>query len=165
MIRAAFATLMLTAGGAAADAMSLATAAAMADCASEGGVLELDEGAAQMVDLTGDGSADDALVWEYGGFCGPDLGFRGGSGGAPLHVAVGDRVGTFMAGSWTLADVVFASDGETRPPLRVLMLARHGSACDGAGASPCVEAVVWDAGDRLFRTVATPPRADERDAE
>ncbi|MFN4160186.1 MAG: hypothetical protein ACK4GO_17595 [Gemmobacter sp.] len=164
MIRIALLAL-LAATSLQAEPMARATEAAEAACRAEGGTLELAEGAAVAVDLTGDGSADDALVWEYGAFCAPDLGFRGGSGGGMLHVAVGDAVGSFMAEAWTLIDVPFTYEddegGEMPPPVRVLMLARHGSACDGFGASPCVEAVVWDAGERLFRTVAAPPEPDE----
>lgn len=137
-----------------ADPMALAMEAAAADCAAEGGRLEVAEGAAQLLDLTGDGSADDALVWEYGAFCAPDLGFRGGSGGAMLHLAVGDVVQSLPAGAWTLTDAAFTFDGETGPPVRILLIAQHGSQCGGAGASACIEAVTWDAGERRFMTVA-----------
>jgi hypothetical protein len=139
-----------------ADPMAVATAAAGADCRAEGGTLELAEGAAVLADLTGDGSADDAAVWEYGGFCGPDLGFRGGSGGAMLHLAVGDVVTSVHAGSWTLQDVAFQVDGEMNPPVRMVLIARHGSYCDSFGASPCVEALVWSADERRFLTVMRP---------
>jgi hypothetical protein len=139
-----------------ADPMTVAIAAAQADCKAEGGTLELAEGAAVLADLTGDGSADDAAVWEYGGFCGPDLGFRGGSGGAMLHLAVGDVVTSIHAGSWTLQDVAFAVDGEVNPPVRMVLIARHGSYCDSFGASPCVEALVWNADERRFLTVMRP---------
>lgn len=140
-----------------ADPLALATAAALATCADEGGTMDLAEDAAQRLDLTGDGTADDALVWELGGFCGPDLGYTGGSGGAMLHVAVGDRVQSFMAGSWALQDVVFPVEGEMMPPVRVLLLARHGSACDAFGAALCVEAVTWEAEEGRFLTVAPLP--------
>lgn len=157
MLRSALALLVLSAATspAAADPMALAMQAAAAGCLAEGGArLDLDEGAAQLLDLTGDGTADDALVWEYGAFCAPDRGFRGGSGGAMLHLAVGSHVQSFPAGAWTLTDAAFTRDGETGPPLRILLIAQHGSQCDGAGAAPCVEAVVWDAGDGRFRSVA-----------
>lgn len=144
------------AGQAQADPMTIATAAAQADCQADGGTLELAEGAAVLADLTGDGSADDAAVWEYGGFCGPDLGFRGGSGGATLHLAVGDVVTSIHAGSWTLQDVAFQVDGEVNPPVRMVLIARHGSYCDSFGASPCVEALVWSADERRFLTVMRP---------
>jgi hypothetical protein len=152
------------AGQAQADPMALATAAAQAECQAEGGKMELAEGAAVLADLTGDGSADDAAVWEYGGFCGPDLGFRGGSGGAMLHLAVGDVVTSIHAGSWTVQDVAFAVDGEMNPPVRMVLIARHGSYCDSFGASPCVEALVWNANERRFLTVMRPIE-DEGDAE
>lgn len=147
------AALLLLPLPALADPLALATTAAEAFCTSQGGRMEFAEGAVQRVDLTGDGTADDALVWEYGGFCGPDFGFQGGSGGAMLHVAVGDRVQSFMAGSWVLQDVAFPVEGELMPPVRVLLLARHGSACDSFGAASCVEAVTWEPSEGRFMTV------------
>lgn len=137
-----------------ANPMAAATAAAGAACAEEGGMMELAEGAAQWLDLTGDGVADDALVWEYGAFCAPDLGFRGGSGGAMLHLAVGDHVQSVPAAAWTVQDVTFTAEGEVLPPLRLLLLAQHGSACDGFGAANCVEALVWDGREGRFMSVA-----------
>ncbi|HMO73534.1 MAG TPA: hypothetical protein PKC84_18175, partial [Paracoccaceae bacterium] len=147
-----------------ADAMAAAMASARTDCAAEGGVLELAEGAAQMLDLTGDGTADDALVWELGGFCAPHFGYRGGTGGAALHVAVGEKVQVFGALGWTVQDLVFngteLDEGEVAKALRVLLLAVHGSACDSYGAAPCVHAVVWNAGEGQFLSVM-PPFVDE----
>lgn len=38
----------------------------------------------------------------------------------------------------------------------------HGTACNGAGALPCVEALIW--GDRRFRSVADGKPVPENDA-
>lgn len=164
-IRAFLLASLALAGPAMADPMAAATLAAQADCKAEGGILELAEGAAVLADLTGDGSADDAVVWEYGGFCGPDLGFRGGSGGAMLHLAVGDVVTSVHAGSWTVQDVAFAVDGEVNPPVRMVLIARHGSYCDAFGAAPCVEAMVWSADERRFLTVMRPIEDEDEAAD
>ncbi len=153
MIRCLLALLLLAAP-AAADPMALAMEAAGAACAAEGGTLQVAEGGAQWVDLTGDGVADDALVWEYGAFCAPHFGYRGGSGGAMLHLAVGDVVQSVPAGAWLLQDATFTADGEEMPPVRLLLIAQHGTLCDAFGASPCVEALVWDEGARRFNSVA-----------
>lgn len=156
-VLAALALMLAATGLARADAMAAAMASAQTECAAEGGVLELAEGMAHALDLTGDGTADDALVWELGAFCGPHFGFRGGTGGAALHVAVGETAQVFGALGWAVQDIAFAGveldEGEAPRALRVLLLAVHGTACDTYGAAPCVEAVVWNPNERRFLTV------------
>lgn len=141
------------------QAIALAFAESTATCAAEGGTLRLPEDdPATAVDLIGDGTADDWIIFEAGAFCGPDLGYLGGSGGNYIHAVVGTSVSSWVGGSWVTQDVVFAPEGEALPPLRVLLIATHGSGCDSYGAAPCVVAAAWD-GTRIISQ--TPDMAGE----
>lgn len=130
-------------------AIALATQASRDWCAAEGGQLALPDAPATAVDLTGDGSADDWIVAEEGAFCGPDLGYLGGSGGAMIHAVIADRVQSWLAGGWTVQDLAFTVEGERLPAFPVLVLGLHGTYCDSFGAAPCLLALSWD-GSRLI---------------
>lgn len=132
-----------------AKAITLALTESRDWCAAEGGTLRPPENPATAVDLTGDGSADDWIINESGAFCGPDLGYLGGSGGAMLHAVIGNRVQSWLGGAWLLQDIAFTIEGEVNDPVRVLLLGLHGSHCDSFGAAPCLLALAWD-GERLI---------------
>ncbi len=135
-----------------------ALAEAVAGCEAAGGTLILPEDPVARVDLTGDG-IEDRIVSEDGAFCGPDLGYLGGSAGNRLHAIIGDHVQSLEAGSWTVADIAFTSEGETLMQQRVLLLAVHGAACNSHGAAPCFIAYAWD-GTRLISVLDMFDRQD-----
>lgn len=118
------------------------------DCAARGGTLRLPADPVTWVDLTGDGTLD-RIVSEEGAFCGPDLGYLGGSAGNGLHAIVGETVQTLPPGAWAVADAVFSAEAGAPPPppRRLLILALHGSFCETYGAAPCTLSLAWDAGE------------------
>jgi len=124
-----------------------------AECETLGGTLEIPPDPVTLVDLTGDGT-EDMVISEAGAFCGPDLGYFGGSGGTRINVVIGEHIQHLYGGAWAVQEVAFEVEGETMPPLRYLLIARHGSACDSYGAAPCLEAFAWD-GERMI-SVAHP---------
>jgi hypothetical protein len=91
------------------------------------------------VDLNGDGG-DDTLVDASAFRCSSAPSLYCGSGGCALHAVVGDRAWSFQAEGWRMVDW----DG--RP---ILLIARDGGWCGGAGAQVCYEAVVWSGGEAL----------------
>ena len=146
--RAAAAALILVglSPPAAADPVEGLLAEAAALCTGyESGVFEAGD-AVHAVDLDGDG-APDRLVDESAFACSSDASMYCGSGGCSLHAVVGDTVSTFQAEGWRVIDW----DG--RP---ILLVARDGGWCGGAGAQLCFEAVVWSHGEML--TVMPAPR-------
>ena len=144
------------------QAIALAFAASSARCAAEGGTLRLPEDdPATAVDLTGDGTADDWIINEAGAFCGPDLGFLGGSGGNYIHAVVGTSVSSWFGGGWAIQDVAFLAEGEVGPPARILLLAVHGASCNSFGAAPCFIAAAWD--EEKMISYAPEPEASSDD--
>lgn len=141
------------------QAISLATAENRAWCEEQGGTLQLSDNPATAVDLTSDGTADDWIVNETGAFCGPDYGFLGGSGGAMIHAVIGNKVSSWLGGAWMIHDLSFTYEGEVGPPIRMLMLGMHGSACDSFGAAPCVVTFTWD-GERLIAYAPSSPEGE-----
>lgn len=138
------------------QAIAMAFADSTATCAQEGGTLRLPEDdPATAVDLTGDGTADDWIIYEAGAFCGPDLGFLGGSGGNYIHAVVGASLSSWFGGAWLTQDVIFAPEGEALPAQRILLIAVHGSVCDSYGAAPCVIAAAWDGSRMISQTPDT----------
>lgn len=163
MLRLALALTLLAAPAFATDgalphdqAIALAFAGSVADCATEGGTLRLPEDdPATALDLTGDGTADDWLILEAGAFCGPDLGYLGGSGGNYIHAVVGASLSSWIGGGWTVQDVQFLAEGAFTEPQRVLLLAVHGIGCNSYGAAPCIIAAAWD-GERMVSYQSDP---------
>jgi len=98
---------------------------------------QFDAGSAvQQVDLDGDGKTD--TVIDESKFSGASM--YCGSGGCMLHTIVGDKENTFQVEGWRMIDW----DG--RP---ILLLARDGGWCGGAGAQLCFQAIYWSMGDML----------------
>lgn len=61
-----------------------------------------------------------------------------GSGGAPIHFILnGDTAAGWTGGAWELVRF------NAWAPV-VILLARHGSACDGYGAQSCIQAITVD---------------------
>ncbi len=95
--------------------------------------------AVSRVDLTGDGISD--TVIDEGDFrCSSARSLYCGSGGCSLHAIVNEEVWSFQAEGWRMID------WEGRP---ILLIARDGGWCGGAGAQVCYEAVVWSHGKML----------------
>jgi len=63
-----------------------------------------------------------------------------GTGGCMLHAVIGDRVWSFQAEGWRMIE------WGDRP---ILLVARDGAWCGGAGSQLCFEAVVWSFGEML----------------
>ena len=138
--------LVLCALPAAADPAEDLIADARAACEGfENGVFEVGEAVAT-VDLDGDG-ATDRIVDESAFSCSSAASMYCGSGGCMLHAVVGETVASFQAEGWRVID------WGGRP---VLLVARDGGWCGGAGAQLCFEAVTWSMGQML--TVMPPPR-------
>lgn len=129
-----------------------------AACAAEGGeVLRYPADLVEMVDILGDGSADDRIVSEASAFCGPDIGpLYAGSAGGPLHAIIGERVFSLPPGGWSITQARFRFDDEDGQPVRMLLVGMHGAYCDTVGAVPCVVAFTWD-GERLVSILDTLP--------
>lgn len=139
------ALLLLPAAPAAADPVDDILAAAAADCSSlDNGVFEAPDSVIQ-IDLDGDGEPD-RIVDTSNFKCSSALSLYCGSGGCVIHAVIGEASWEFQAEGWRMIDW----DG--RP---ILLIARDGGWCGGAGAQVCYEAVVWSHGDML--TVMPPP--------
>ncbi len=141
---------LILAGPALADPLATATAESAAFCAGQGGRLVLGDDPVTEVDLNGDGTLD-TIVSEQGAFCEPGGGPLEGTGGWMVHLVVDGKVTSRRTLGVVVQDIMFPTGIE---PLRVVHLARHGSACDGYGAQPCVETLVWSEG--AFLTVSPP---------
>lgn len=122
-------------------------AQAKADCASiDNGSFVAPPAAVQQIDLTGDGQPE-TLV-DSGQFqCSTSASYWGGTGGNWLAVFVAGQQQDFLAQAWQ----VVPWDG-----LPVLMLWHNGADCGGAGADPCVQALIWSDYQQRFMTVAPP---------
>ncbi|SFI80004.1 hypothetical protein [Albimonas pacifica] len=145
------AALVVWAGpAAAAGSAAQAVERAQALCEDLGGRFSVGEGAVGEIDL-GPGRGEEGgdrgetldyakLVCEgaYSAFC--------GSGGCPLRVQVGPQAWEWQVEDWSM--ILFEG-------FPVLMLARDGGWCGGAGAQICFEALKWD-GQR-FLTVGPAP--------
>jgi hypothetical protein len=95
--------------------------------------------AATEIDLDGDGTLD-RVVDESKFSCTSMASAFCGSGGCALHAVIGDRSWRFQAEGWRMME------WDDRP---ILMIARDGVWCGGAGAQLCFEAVVWSDGEML----------------
>jgi hypothetical protein len=126
-----------------ADAAAILSDAAVL-CAAQGGGTFGSEGAVVQLDVTGDGQAD-TIVDEGRFTCTSAASLYGGSGGSTLHVFVGEVQSDFLVQGYEVLNWA----GNT-----ILLQALHGSECNGVGADPCFEALVWN-GER-FMTVRAP---------
>ena len=130
----------------AADKVAEVLQAAEQACASfENGKFAHDDAIVE-VDLTGNGESD-TVVDESRFSCSSAASMYCGSGGCMLHAIVGDESWRFQAEGWRMIQ------WHDRP---ILLIARDGGWCGGAGAQLCYEAVVWSNGDML--TVMPPPQ-------
>jgi hypothetical protein len=120
----------------------LADGAAM--CAEQDNGLFSSEGAVRSLDVTGDGQPE-TLVDTALFTCTTAASLFGGSGGSMIHVIVGDVQSDYLVQGYELLNW----GGRT-----ILLLALHGTNCNGIGADPCFEALVWN-GDR-FMSVRAP---------
>ena len=119
-------------------------AQAKADCAAiDNGVFAAPDAVTE-VDLTGDGTPDQ-LIDSAKFQCSTSPSYWGGTGGNWLAVLAGGKEFDFLAQEW---QVLSWND---RP---VLLLWHNGGDCGGAGADPCVQALVWSDFRERFMTVA-----------
>ena len=108
--------------------------AARQACADlDNGEFAVGDDAVTRVDLDQDGELD-VLIDEGRFACSTSATLFSPTGGAQLHSIVGDHCDVWMAQAWRLVEW-----GEQV----VLLLAEHGSQCDGYGYQPCFEAVAW----------------------
>lgn len=144
MIRLA-ALLTLLAAPAMAQTTEAVLAQAKADCASiDNGSFTAPPEAVVQIDLTGDG-APDTLI-DSGKFqCSTSASYWGGTGGDWLAVLAGGQQFDFLAQDWQVVP------WNEKP---VLLLWHNGGDCGGAGADPCVQALVWSDYRERFMTVA-----------
>ncbi|MEI4474190.1 hypothetical protein [Frigidibacter sp. MR17.24] len=135
----ALGALLFLHGAARAASVAEILAEAAESCAASGGTAFEHGDAVAEVDL--DGVAPSDRLVDTGRFtcAGAPSGYCG-SGGCTLLAVVGEESWRFQAEDWRMIDW----DG--RP---VLLIARDGGWCGGAGSQQCVEAVVWSAGQPL----------------
>jgi hypothetical protein len=120
----------------------LSEAAAM--CAEQDNGVFSSEGAVRSLDVTGDGQAD-TVVDELLFTCTTAASLYGGSGGNMIHIFVGDVQSDYLVQGYELVNWADRT---------ILLLALHGTNCNGIGADPCFEALVWN-GER-FMSVRAP---------
>ncbi|WP_102110377.1 hypothetical protein [Oceaniglobus roseus] len=116
-------------------------------------VLEIEPGAVTWVALSDLDEKDDVILDFNHILCSQDYALWHGTGGSIIHAVVdGERSASWSGGIWRV-DEFYGS------PL--LLIGRHGTACDGYGAQPCVQAIsVYEGG---FSTVRL-PQSNEEDA-
>lgn len=99
------------------------------------------------VDFNGDGVIDPVLDQSKVG-CDGSAAAWSGTGGAPVRIFVSN-----VQGGWDEHTTGgFAGRVVVMGHVPVWVQLVHGTACDGAGALPCAEALIW--GDGAFRSVA-----------
>ncbi|GLS88763.1 hypothetical protein GCM10010873_37370 [Cypionkella aquatica] len=150
MIRLALAFCVLAGPAFAEDTVEAILAEAKADCASlDKGVFDAPTGSVTEVDLTGDGKAE--MVVDASKFiCSTSASYWGGTGGSQLSLIVAGKRQDFFAQEWK----VIAWNNAP-----VLLLWLNGGECGGAGADPCIEALVWSDFNKAFMSVR--PAASE----
>ena len=142
---------------------ALTEAEAYCAAETEGGTLEITGDAIVLTDLDGDngtgpsGEPDDVVVDFNHIFCSRAVSLWAGTGGSPVYFVIdGTEAAAWYGFDWEVERV-----GAFLPA--VILLSRNGSACDGAGAAPCVQAIVADEGE--FLTLAYPERWEGFGAE
>lgn len=139
MKKAVLIALAFMSAAARADPVADILANAAAECATfENGVFEPGN-AVIAVDLD-DEEPGDRIVDTSRFSCSSMASFYCGSGGCTVYAVIGDRSWEFQAEGWRMIDW----DG--RP---ILLIARDGGWCGGAGSQLCFEAVVWSFGEML----------------
>lgn len=143
MIRLA-ALLAVLAAPAAAQSVEAVLAQAKSDCASiDNGAFTAPPEAVIPVDVTGDGKPESMI--DSGFFqCSTSASYWGGTGGNWLSLIVEGQQINFLAQGWQVV---------SWNQMPVLMLWLNGAECGGAGADPCVEAMVWSDYAKAFMTV------------
>ena len=137
--------LCLFALPAAAGAADDILAQAAADCASiDNGQFTALPAAVVTLDLTGDGQPETVVDTSHFQ-CTTSASYWGGTGGNWMTVLAGGQTFDYLAQGWQVIDW----NG-----LPVLLLWHNGSECNGAGADPCVEALVWSDYQGHFMTTA-----------
>lgn len=112
--------------------------------AFEDGVLSLEDGAIQRIDLDGDGEVDWVLD-EFFFRCSTAASLFCGTGGCGVNFQIGDVLTSRLAKGW---------DVHAMPPLSLILLQVHGSECGGTNVNPCVDAMAWDPAELRFFTLA-----------
>ena len=85
-------------------------------------------------------------------FCSRAMTLWAGTGGSPVtFILDGEVSATWFGFDWEVERM-----GPMLPA--IILLSRHGSACDGSGTTPCVQAIV--AVDGAFSTVRYPDEWD-----
>ncbi|MDZ4310779.1 MAG: hypothetical protein U1A24_09530 [Cypionkella sp.] len=144
MIRLAACLCLLAAPVFAEDTVEAILAEAKADCASlDGGTFSAPEDAVTAVELTGEG-APEQLVDAAKFQCSTSASYWGGTGGSQLSLIVAGKRLDYFAQDWK---VVFWNEAP------VLLLWLNGGECGGAGADPCIEALVWSDFNKAFMSV------------
>jgi len=117
--------------------------------------LMIEPGALTWLDLDGEEEKNDAVVDFNHILCSQDYALWHGSGGSILHLVInGERSASWTGGYWRVTEF-FGT------PL--MLIGRHGTACDGYGAQPCVQAIsVFDDG---FSTIRFPEPMEEPPAK
>lgn len=121
-------------------------------CADLGaGDLVMRPGAITWVDLEGDGEKNDAVLDFNRMHCTQMFAPWHGSGGSTVRLVLnGALTRGWSGGLWRMTEF----NGQP-----VFLLGRHGTNCDGAGASPCVQAITTDG--RRFYAVMHPAMGNE----
>ena len=148
--------------GPAEDAVNKRLSALAQQCASEM-ELSLDYDPLDIitsVDFNDDGTVD-AVLDQHKVGCGGSPALWAGTGGSPVRLYVSNAEGGWdehTTGGFAGRVVVMG-----HVPVWVQLV--HGTACDGAGALPCAEALIW--GEGKFRSVADgrPVDPDEGDED
>lgn len=145
-MRFALAALLAALPGiAAADPVEAILSAAAADCASfENGEFSQREAVVE-ADLDGTEPLD-RLIDASRFTCTSAASMYCGSGGCTLHAVIGGESWSFQSEGWRM------TDWNGRP---ILLIARDGGWCGGAGSQVCFEAVSWSAG--MMMTVMPEP--------
>jgi len=110
------------------------------------GKFALELGAVVRTDLDGD-LYPDWVLNESGFACSSAASLYCGTGGCESHFLVGDKVTTLLNRGWEVATI-----GRHR----VLLTDVHGSRCGGINPTPCVESLVWDREDKVWRSIRQP---------
>lgn len=127
------------------DPINSALETARAECAAfENGTLDIPWGTVRRTDLSGNGQMDHVL--DFGRLaCSSMVSMYCGTGGCSVQFVVDGTVTERLSKGWSV---------ERFGPITVLLNQLHGANCGGTNLNPCVEAMVWDAEEKRFFTLA-----------